>query len=154
MLVSGFSAVVLHGFEHLFLVVALVLVGVRWRSVVSQLAIFSLACGVMLASFVLSAVSVRFVFPAVSAEGPAFWIVRKAPTSMASFLWSKFWTGLVPVLLMAETLTILSNHYLGVLPELQALDAVAVVFITFALVVVFLQIRPQGLFTVRSRTLA
>ena len=32
-----------------------------------------------MAAFVTSAVAVRFVFPAVSAEGPAFWIVRTAP---------------------------------------------------------------------------
>jgi ABC-2 type transport system permease protein len=87
-----------------------------------------------LASFVLSAVAVRFVFPAVSAEGPAFWIVRKAPTSMSAFLWSKFWMGLVPVLFLAETLTILSNHFLGVTPILKWLDAAAIFFMSFALV--------------------
>jgi ABC-2 type transport system permease protein len=87
-----------------------------------------------LAAFVLSAVAVRFVFPAVSAEGPAFWIVRKAPTSMSAFLWSKFWMGLVPVLLLAETLTVLSNHFLGVAPILKWLDAAAIFFMTFALV--------------------
>jgi ABC-2 type transport system permease protein len=87
-----------------------------------------------LAAFVLSAVAVRFVFPAVSAEGPAFWIVRKAPTSMSAFLWSKFWMGLVPVLLLAETLTVLSNHFLGVTPILKWLDAAAIFFMTFALV--------------------
>lgn len=87
-----------------------------------------------LAAFVLSAVSVRFVFPAVSAEGPAFWIVRTAPTSMSAFLWSKFWMGLVPVLLLAETLTILSNRFLGVATVLQWVDAVAIFFMTWALV--------------------
>jgi ABC-2 type transport system permease protein len=87
-----------------------------------------------LAAFVISAVSVRFVFPAVSAEGPAFWLVRSAPVSMRLFLWSKFWTGLLPVLVLAEGLTILSNEYLGVAPFLKVLAPVAVVFITFGLV--------------------
>ena len=49
-----------------------------------------------MAAFVTAAVAVRFVFPAVSAEGPAFWIVRTAPVRMSSFLWSKLWTGLRP----------------------------------------------------------
>ena len=49
-----------------------------------------------MAAFVLSAVAVRFVFPAVSAEGPAFWLVRSSPLSMRRFLWSKFWIGLPP----------------------------------------------------------
>ncbi|HEY7514739.1 MAG TPA: hypothetical protein VIC87_09685, partial [Vicinamibacteria bacterium] len=87
-----------------------------------------------MAAFVLSAVAVRFVFPAVSAEGAAFWIVRTAPVSMRSFLWSKFWTSLFPILVMAVALTVASNHLLGVDPLLKTLTAVAVVFMAFGLV--------------------
>jgi ABC-2 type transport system permease protein len=87
-----------------------------------------------MAAFVTSAVAVRFVFPAVSAEGHAFWIVRSAPVSMNAFLWSKFWTGLVPILLLAETLTIASNRLLGVGLFLSVLGAVAIAFLTLALV--------------------
>jgi ABC-2 type transport system permease protein len=87
-----------------------------------------------MASFVLSAIAVRFVFPAVSAEGPAFWIIRSAPVPMRSFLWSKFWTGLVPILVLAEALTVISNRFLGADPFLRVLGAVAVFFMTFALV--------------------
>jgi ABC-2 type transport system permease protein len=87
-----------------------------------------------LAAFVLSAVAVRFVFPAVSVEGGAFWIVRSSPVGMRAFLWSKFWTGLVPVLLLAEALTVVSNQLLGAAPFLKVLAAVAVFFMTFALV--------------------
>ena len=76
----------------------------------------------------------RFVFPAVSAEGPAFWIVRTAPVSLRSFLWSKFWTGFVPILVMAVSLTTVSNHLLGIEPFLKVLTTVAIVFMTFALV--------------------
>lgn len=89
---------------------------------------------IAMAAFVLSSIAVRFVFPAVSAEGPAFWIVRTAPVGMRAFLWSKFWTGLVPVLVMAEFLTILSNEFLGVHPYLKVLGAVAIFFMSFALV--------------------
>jgi ABC-2 type transport system permease protein len=87
-----------------------------------------------MAAFVLSAIAVRFVFPAVSVEGPAFWLVRTSPVSMRTFLWCKFWAGLLPVLLLAEGLTVLSNEFLGVDPFLKVLDAVAVFFMTFALV--------------------
>jgi ABC-2 type transport system permease protein len=87
-----------------------------------------------MAAFVLSAVAVRFVFPSVSAEGQAFWIVRTSPVPMRTFLWSKFWTGLVPVLIIAEALTIASNHFLGAAPFLRVLGAVAILFMTFALV--------------------
>jgi ABC-2 type transport system permease protein len=87
-----------------------------------------------MAAFVLSAVAVRFVFPSVSAEGAAFWIVRTSPVSMRAFLWSKFWIGLVPVLVLAEALTVASNHFLGAAPFLRALGAVAIFFMSFALV--------------------
>jgi ABC-2 type transport system permease protein len=87
-----------------------------------------------MAGFVLSAVAVRFVFPAVSAEGPAFWVIRTSPVPMRQFLWSKFWTGLVPILLMTEALTIVSNQFLGADPFLQVVGAVAILFMSFALV--------------------
>jgi ABC-2 type transport system permease protein len=87
-----------------------------------------------MAAFVLAAVAVRFVFPAVSAEGPSFWIVRSSPVGMRAFLWSKFWTGLWPVLLLAEGLTVASNHLLGVAPVLRVLTAAAIVAMSFALV--------------------
>jgi ABC-2 type transport system permease protein len=87
-----------------------------------------------MAAFVMSAVAVRFVFPAVSAEGRAFWIVRKAPVRPADFLWSKFWTGFLPILVLAEALTLASNHFLGVAPPLRLLGAAAIGLLTFALV--------------------
>ena len=87
-----------------------------------------------MAAFVMSTVAVRFVFPAVSAEGAAFWIIRSAPISLRDFLWSKFWTGLVPVLLLTEVLVVAGNELLGVDPFLKRLSAVAIVFMAFALV--------------------
>ncbi len=87
-----------------------------------------------MAAFVTSAVAVRFVFPAVSAEGAAFWIVRTSPTGMRPFLWSKFWTGFVPILVLAEGLTVLSSRLLGVHPFLQILSAVGIAFMSLALV--------------------
>lgn len=87
-----------------------------------------------MAGFVLSTVAARFVFPMVSAEGQAFWLIRKSPISMHDFLWSKFWTGLFPILLLTETLTIAANELLDVDPFLKIVAAVAIVFLSFALV--------------------
>ena len=87
-----------------------------------------------MAGFVMSTVAVRFVFPSVSSEGAAFWIIRTAPISLRDFLWSKFWTGLVPVLAMTEILIIVGNNLLGVDPFLKWLSAIAIVFWAFALV--------------------
>jgi ABC-2 type transport system permease protein len=87
-----------------------------------------------MAGFVMATVAVRFVFPGVSAEGAAFWIIRTAPISLRDFLWSKFWIGLVPVLVLSEALTVTANELLGVDPFLKIVAAVAIVFMSFALV--------------------
>jgi ABC-2 type transport system permease protein len=87
-----------------------------------------------MAGFVMATVAVRFVFPAVSAEGAAFWIIRSAPISLSDFLWSKFWTGLVPVLALTEGLTIVANEFLGVDPFLKVVAALAILFMSVALV--------------------
>ena len=87
-----------------------------------------------MAGLVMSTVCVRFVFPGVSAEGAAFWVVRTSPVPMGAFLWSKFWIGFVPVAALTEGLTIAANHLLGVDPFLKIVTAVSVLFMTLALV--------------------
>ena len=87
-----------------------------------------------MAGFVMATVAVRFAFPAVSAEGAAFWIIRTSPISLHDFLWSKFWTALVPVLVLTEVLTVAANEFLGVDPFLKAITAFAIVFMSVALV--------------------
>ncbi len=87
-----------------------------------------------MAGFVMATVAVRFVFPAVSAEGAAFWIIRTSPISLHDFLWSKFWTGLVPVFVLTEVLTIAANEFLGVDPFLKVMAALAILFMSFAMV--------------------
>lgn len=83
--------------------------------------------------FVTSAVAVRFVYPAVSLEGRSFWIIRSAPISIREFLWAKFWSSLLPLLILAEALIILSNTLLKVTPFMMALGIVTVFLTTFGI---------------------
>ncbi len=87
-----------------------------------------------LAGLVMATVCVRFVFPAVSSEGAAYWIIRTAPIRLRDFLWSKFWTGLIPVFVLTECLTIAGNELMGIDPFLKLVTAAAVAFMSFALV--------------------
>lgn len=87
-----------------------------------------------MAGFVMATVAVRFAFPAVSAEGASFWIIRTSPITLHDFLWSKFWTAFAPVLGLTEVLTIAANEFLGVDPFLKVVTAAAIVLMTFALV--------------------
>jgi ABC-2 type transport system permease protein len=87
-----------------------------------------------MAGLVMATVAVRFVFPAVSAEGAAFWIIRTSPISMNDYLWSKFWSGLVPVLFLTELLTVTANEFLSVDPLLKVMAAIAIALMSLALV--------------------
>jgi ABC-2 type transport system permease protein len=79
-----------------------------------------------LAAFVLTAIAARFVYPAVSCEGDAFWIVRSAPLSLRAFLWVKFTVYYLPLLLLSEILIVSSNILLQVSPFMMVLSAVTV----------------------------
>ncbi len=83
--------------------------------------------------FVTTAVAVRFVFPAVSLEGASFWIIRSAPLSIRDFLWAKFWSSLLPLLVLAEALIVLSNTLLKVTPFMMGLGIVTVFMMTFGI---------------------
>jgi ABC-2 type transport system permease protein len=87
-----------------------------------------------MAAFVMATIAARFVFPAVSAEGAAFWIIRTAPIRMRDFLWSKFWMGLIPIVILSELLTVVANEFLRVDPFLKLVTASAIVLLSFALV--------------------
>lgn len=75
-----------------------------------------------LAGFVLTAIAARFVFPAVSTEGDAFWIVRSSPVSIRTYLWIKFFMYVAPLWVMAEILIVASNILLQVSPFMMTLS--------------------------------
>jgi ABC-2 type transport system permease protein len=89
---------------------------------------------IALAAFVLAAVSARFVFPAVSQEGEAFWIVRASPVSIRTFLWIKFFVYLLPLLLLSEVLIVATNLLLRVTPFMMVLSVLTIFFIVPAIV--------------------
>ena len=87
-----------------------------------------------LAAFVLSAIAARFVFPTVSMEGEAFWIIQAAPVSIKTFLWIKFFLYYIPLLLLSEILIVASNLLLGVSPFMMFLSVLTIAFLVPAVV--------------------
>jgi len=65
-----------------------------------------------LAGFVLAAVAARFVFPGISLEGRQMWLLRSSPLDPRAMLWSKYWLGTVPLLLLALIITVFTNWLL------------------------------------------
>ncbi len=87
-----------------------------------------------LAAFVLTAIAARFVFPAVSMEGEAFWIVQAAPVSLRSFLWIKFFLYYIPLVILAEVLVVVSNFLLQVSLLMMVLSTITIFCIVPAVV--------------------
>jgi len=83
---------------------------------------------IALAAFVLAAVSARFVFPAVSMEGDAFWIIKSSPVSIRTFLWIKFFIYLFPLLFLSEVLIVVTNILLRVTPLMMVISVLTVLF--------------------------
>jgi len=86
-----------------------------------------------LAGFVLSAVAVRFVFTSTSLEGRSFWIVLASPIAFRGFLREKFCMYIVPLLVLAETLVVVSNLLLKADTYLMLFAVVVILLITCAL---------------------
>ncbi len=87
-----------------------------------------------LAGFVISAICVRFAFPAVSAEGEAFWIIRSSPLSMKRFLWGKYILYVIPAVVLVTALTVLTNHLLRVTPFMMILSTVTMLLAVLGIV--------------------
>ena len=79
-----------------------------------------------LALFVLTAVSARFAYPAVSMEREAFWLVKTSPLSLKAFLWIKFFIYYFPLLILTEILIVATNMLLNVTPFMMALSTITV----------------------------
>jgi len=87
-----------------------------------------------LAASVLSAISARFVFPSVSMEGQAFWIVQAAPVRTRNFLRIKFFVYYIPLVILAEILIVASNYFLRVSNFMMILSVITTFFLVPAIV--------------------
>ena len=86
-----------------------------------------------LAGFVLASIAARFVFPAVSLEGRQMWLLRSSPLDLRALLWSKYWVGTVPLLILALLLTGITNVLLEVAPFMMIVSLAAMFALTLAI---------------------
>jgi ABC-2 type transport system permease protein len=86
-----------------------------------------------LAGFVLAAIAARFLFPAVSLEGRQLWLLRSSPLDLRLLLWSKYWVGVMPLLVIALALTIGTNMILRVSGPVMLLSIVTIIVMTLAI---------------------
>jgi ABC-2 type transport system permease protein len=86
-----------------------------------------------LAGFVLASIAARFIFPAVSLEGRQMWLLRSSPLDLRTLLWSKYWVGTIPLLVLALILTGLTNVLLEVDTFMMVLSLVTIFALTLAI---------------------
>jgi len=86
-----------------------------------------------LAGVVIAAIGVRFIFPTTSVEGKSFWVIKSAPIDFHGYLWGKFFFYLLPLLVLAEILVVVSNMFLDVDPYLMAVSVSGIFFLTIGL---------------------
>jgi ABC-2 type transport system permease protein len=86
----------------------------------------------VLAGFVLASIAARFIFPGVSLEGRTLWLLRSSPMSMRDLLWSKFWVGTLPLLILAVGIVGVTNYLLDVSAFMFGVSLLTIVFMTFA----------------------
>ncbi|MGD8726225.1 MAG: hypothetical protein PVH40_01205 [Gemmatimonadales bacterium] len=86
-----------------------------------------------LAGFVLAAIAARFVFPAISLEGRQMWLLRSSPLDLKALLWSKYWVGTVPLLILALLITVFTNILLQTSAFMMAVGVGTILVLTFAI---------------------
>jgi ABC-2 type transport system permease protein len=86
-----------------------------------------------LAGFVLASIAARFIFPSISLEGRQMWLLRSSPLDLRALLWSKYWIGTVPLLVLALAITVLTNLLLHVTPFMMAVGIGTIVLLTLAI---------------------
>ncbi|HEY0304264.1 MAG TPA: hypothetical protein VGC44_04785 [Longimicrobiales bacterium] len=86
-----------------------------------------------LAGFVLAAIAARFLFPAISLEGRTLWLLKSSPMDLRSLLWSKYWVGVLPLLILALALTAGTNVILRVGTFMMVLSLISITVMTFAI---------------------
>lgn len=73
--------------------------------------------------FILSAISMRFVYPSISLEGRAFWAVKSSPIRPSRLMTIKYFLYLVPNLALGLILCFISNRMFEVTsPSLRVLS--------------------------------
>ncbi|HLV24895.1 MAG TPA: hypothetical protein VKZ41_01180 [Gemmatimonadales bacterium] len=90
---------------------------------------FNLALG----GFILASIAARFVLPTVSLEGRTWWLLRSSPMDPRELLWAKYWTGAIPLLVLALILAAATNALLGVEPFVFYVSVMTITMLALAL---------------------
>jgi ABC-2 type transport system permease protein len=75
------------------------------------------------AGYILATLSVRFVFPVISLEGPMMWLLKSSPLTPRKLFAQKSVLSIAVALVLTEGLSLISNHILRTQPGMRYLSA-------------------------------
>ncbi len=61
------------------------------------------------------------------------WLLRSSPLDLRALMWSKYWIGTVPLLVIALVITIFTNVLLRATPFMMTLGIVTIILLTLAI---------------------
>lgn len=74
----------------------------KWRTIIAMM-------NFGFSGFVLATLAVRFIYPSISLEGNAFWVISTAPLSIKTLFREKFWSAFAAFFLITEPVAFLSG---------------------------------------------
>jgi len=91
-----------------------------------------------LVGFIIASLSARFVFPAIGAEGGAFYIIKSSPVSLTRFLLHKYLYYLTPFTILSLLLVVVSDRLLNITGPMWWFSIGCTLLITWTVVAVAL----------------
>jgi ABC-2 type transport system permease protein len=85
-------------------------------------------------AFIMTSLCVRFVFPSISREGEAFWILTTSPVSKRRILLLKFQCWLAPVVIISEIFLLISASLLKIPGPMLLMYAISCMGICISIV--------------------
>lgn len=98
-----------------------------WRTIVSFL-------NFAFVTFVVATLGVRFIFPAISLERAGIWFICSSPLSLRRIIKIKYFTNLIIVIIIVESLLILANLFIKTDPRMYILMPVIALFVAASVV--------------------
>lgn len=77
------------------------------------------------AGYILATLSVRFVFPVISLEGPTLWFIKSSPIKGYRLFAEKAFVSIIVALVLTETLSLISNQLLNTMPGLKVISHIS-----------------------------
>jgi len=97
----------------------------EWRNMIAFLNVFSVAA-------VQCSLASRFIYPQLSLEGQAFWMLGLSPITTRRILAGKFWLAAAGMLSVSLVLIVFSTRMLAVEPQVRGVALAVMTAVSFA----------------------